>query len=781
MRPNIFPPPTFSLDEVKGILQREFDLSGEIEPLPGDIGQNFHVTASDGREFLFKIANPGEDRFSLEAQNKVLAYLNQKDFAFQLPQIIPNQKGAEIIEVRDHRGHHHLARLFTWLKGEFLADVNLEDKPDLLEDLGRVLGQLDRALAELTLPQARRYWHWDLQNLLDWQELTAYISPFPRKRLVEYFLLQFETEVVPELAHLRRSLIYNDANDYNILVSKTPEGRWQITGLIDFGDMVESYLLFEPAVALAYTISSAENPLEAALPLLKGYNSVFPLSEKEIRLLYYCLAGRLCLSLMMSAYQKHLRPEDEYVTISEKPVWRLLQKWQTINPLQAEDRFRASLGLGPASRGLSPELIINLRQQHLSRSLSLHYRKPLKIVRGALQYLYDEEGQTYLDCINNVAHVGHCHPRVVRAGQRQSALLNTNTRFLHDYLVTYAQRLLATLPEPLQVVFLVNSGSEANELALRLAYTYTGRRDMIVIDHAYHGNTSALIDLSPYKFKGRGGQGPGPWTHTVTMPDIYRGPYRSSDPEAAQKYAQEVVELIARLEAEGKAPAGFMAEAILGCGGQVPLPPGYLQTVYPAVRKAGGVCIADEVQIGFGRLGTHFWGFEQQQVVPDIVTMGKPIGNGHPLAAVATTSEIAAAFANGMEYFNTFGGNPVSCAIGLAVLEVIEEEQLQANARRLGERLQQGLRELQSKYPVIGDVRGSGLFLGVELIKDPATLEPAPELAEAVVESLKAEGILFSTEGPFNNVLKFKPPLVITQNDADRILETLDRILKDKG
>jgi len=265
------------------------------------------------------------------------------------------------------------------------------------------------------------------------------------------------------------------------------------------------------------------------------------------------------------------------------------------------------------------------------------------------------------------------------------------------------------------------------------------------------------------------------------MPDIYGGPYRSSDPEAAQKYAQEVVELIARLEAEGKAPAGFMAEAILGCGGQVPLPPGYLQTVYPAVRKAGGVCIADEVQIGFGRLGTHFWGFEQQQVVPDIVTMGKPIGNGHPLAAVATTSEIAAAFANGMEYFNTFGGNPVSCTIGLAVLEVIEEEQLQANARRLGERLQQGFRELQTKYPVIGDIRGSGLFLGVELIKDPATLEPAPELAQAVVESLKEEVILFSTEGPFNNVLKFKPPLVITQEDTDRILETLDRILKDKG
>ncbi|MCP2620343.1 aminotransferase class III-fold pyridoxal phosphate-dependent enzyme, partial [Candidatus Aminicenantes bacterium AC-334-K16] len=693
--------------------------------------------------------------------------------------IIPNLKGAEITEIKDHRGHCHLARLFTWLKGEFLAEINLEDKPDLLEDLGHVLGSLDRALADLTLPHARRYWHWDLKNLLDWQELTAYISSSPRKRLVEYFLLQFETEVVPEFAHLRRSLIYNDANDYNILVTKSPAGHWKIAGLIDFGDMVESYLLFEPAVALAYTISSAEDPLEAALPLLKGYNSVLPLSEKEIRLLYYCLAGRLCLSLMMSAYQQHLRPEDNYVTISEKAVWRLLQKWQTINPLQVEDRFRAALGLKPAPRGLPSELIINLRQKHLSRSLSLHYRRPLKIVRGALQYLYDEEGKTYLDCINNVAHVGHCHPRVVRAGQRQSALLNTNTRFLHDYLVAYAQRLLATLPESLKVIFLVNSGSEANELALRLAYTYTGRREMIVIDHAYHGNTSALIDLSPYKFKGPGGQGQGVWTHTVTMPDTYRGPYRSSDPEAAQKYAQEVIELIARLEAEGKGLAGFIAETVLGCGGQVPLPEGYLKTVYQAVRKAGGVCIADEVQIGFGRLGTHFWGFEQQQVVPDIVTMGKPIGNGHPLAAVATTSEIAAAFANGMEYFNTFGGNPVSCAIGLAVLEVIEEEQLQAHARRLGERLQQGFRELQQKYPVIGDVRGSGLFLGVELIKDPATLEPAPELATTVVEALKEEGILFSTEGPFNNVLKIKPPLVITKEDADRVLETLERILKD--
>jgi len=324
----------------------------------------------------------------------------------------------------------------------------------------------------------------------------------------------------------------------------------------------------------------------------------------------------------------------------------------------------------------SKDELLELRARYLGRNLSISYRKPLKIVRGERQYLYDETGRSYLDCVNNVCHVGHCHPKVVAAGREQMALLNTNTRYLHDNIIELAGRLTATLPPPLSVCFFVNSGSEANDLALRLARTHTRQRDIIVIDHAYHGHTQSLIDISPYKYDGKGGGGAPPTTHKVMMPDTYRGPYIANDPRAGERYAEQVGRVVEGLERRDRGVAAFIGESALGCGGQVILPAGYLKAVYGYVRAAGGVCIADEVQVGFGRLGTHMWGFEAQGVVPDIVTMGKPMGNGHPLAAVVTTPAVAASFANGMEYFNTFGGNPVSCAVGLAVLEVIEEEGL---------------------------------------------------------------------------------------------------------
>jgi 4-aminobutyrate aminotransferase-like enzyme len=431
--------------------------------------------------------------------------------------------------------------------------------------------------------------------------------------------------------------------------------------------------------------------------------------------------------------------------------------------------------------GRSKEEIISLRGQYLGPALSISYRKPLKIVRGFRQYLYDETGQTYLDAVNNVPHVGHCHPRVVKAAREQTAVLNTNTRYLHDNLVEYALRLSETLPEPLRVFFFVCSGSEANDLALRLARTHTGKRDVIVIDGAYHGDLSSLIEISPYKFDGPGGTGAPPHVHKVLTPDGYRGPYKRLDAEAGIKYARPVQKAVAGIQEQGKGVAAFISESLMSCAGQIVFPDGYLQEAFFHVRKAGGVCIADEVQVGFGRVGSHFWGFETQGVVPDIVTMGKPIGNGHPLAAVVTTPEIAASFQTGMEYFNTFGGNPVSCAVGLAVLDVLREEKLQQNALEVGHHFKSGLEKLTSKYPLIGDVRGLGLFLGVELVLDHQTLAPATSEASYVTERMKDLGILVSTDGPFRNVLKIKPPLVFTKANADFFIATLDRILDESA
>ena len=431
---------------------------------------------------------------------------------------------------------------------------------------------------------------------------------------------------------------------------------------------------------------------------------------------------------------------------------------------------------------LTKDEILNVREQMIGPSLSISYKEPLKIVRGYKQYLYDQSGRPYLDCVNNVCHVGHCHPTVVKALQQQAAVLNTNTRYLHDNLVKYAQRLCATLPEPLTVCFFVNSGSEANELALRLALTHTRRRDLIVIDHAYHGNTGSLIDISPYKFDGPGGEGPPPYVHKVTIPDVYRGEYKSHYSDAGKKYADDVKKTIQKIQNEGKGVAAFIFESIMSCAGQIVFPKNYLQEAFRHVREAGGICIADEVQVGFGRVGTHFWGFQTQNVVPDIVTMGKPMGNGHPLSAVVTTPEIVNSFNTGMEWFNTFGGNPVSCAVGLAVLDVIKNEQLQENALIVGNYLKDRLKKLMDKHPIIGDVRGLGLFIGVELVVNRKTLEPAPKQATYIIERMKEHGILLSVDGPkkWPSTIKIKPPLVFSKENADFLVDTLDKVLEEE-
>ena len=416
-----------------------------------------------------------------------------------------------------------------------------------------------------------------------------------------------------------------------------------------------------------------------------------------------------------------------------------------------------------------------LRARHLAPSLSLSYAEPLEIVRGEGAWLFDAHGDAYLDCVNNVCHVGHCHPTVVAAAAGQMGVLNTNTRYLHEHAARLAARLAALFPDPLSVCFFVCSGSEANELALRLARTATGRRDVAVVDGAYHGNTSALIELSPYKFLGPGGEGRADHVHVIPTPDPFRS--RAKGGAGPSACDPEHVTAAAREAAPNGGLAAFFCESLLGCAGQIVLPPGYLSAAFDRARAAGALCVADEVQVGFGRVGSHFWGFETQGAVPDIVTLGKPMGNGHPLAAVITTPKIAAAFANGMEYFNTFGGNPVSCAVGLAVLDVIESEGLQGRAREVGEFLLGRLNAIAASHPLIGEVRGLGLFIGIELVRDRTTLEPADREAARVVEDMKHRGVLLGTDGPLHNVIKIKPPLAFGLPEAERLTDELEAVL----
>jgi len=431
-------------------------------------------------------------------------------------------------------------------------------------------------------------------------------------------------------------------------------------------------------------------------------------------------------------------------------------------------------GLNIQENQLNHDNLITERNNFLGKSLSLSYEEPLKIIRGDGAYLIDDKGRKYLDMVNNVAHVGHEHPEVVEAGKKQMEMLNTNSRYLHDNILLFAKKLLSSFPKELSVVHFVNSGSEANELAIRMAKAHTGQKDFIAVEVGYHGNTNACIDISSYKFDGKGGKGAPEYTQIVPLPDKYRGKYQGE--ETGKKYAGHIQEAIKKIHDKKRKPAAFICESIISCGGQIELPKNYLKLAYKYTREAGGVCIADEVQVGCGRIGRYFWGFQEHTVIPDIVTIGKPLGNGHPLAAVVCTPEIANSFANGMEYFNTFGGNPVSCAVGKRVLEIIEQENLQQKALINGNYLKEQLKILQIIFPVIADVRGKGLFLGFEFTDEQKN--PLPELAGMVVNKMKERGVLLSTDGPDNNVLKLKPPLVINQSQIDYFLRHLQIVLQ---
>ena len=423
--------------------------------------------------------------------------------------------------------------------------------------------------------------------------------------------------------------------------------------------------------------------------------------------------------------------------------------------------------------------LIDFRHQHLGKSLSLAYSDPIQILRGDDVYLIDQHGQKYLDTCNNVAHVGHENLNVVQAGQKQMAVLNTNSRYLHPAINQFTASLLATLPDELSVVHMVNSGSEANELALRMAQAYSGGEDVIALESGYHGNSQATIAISSYKFDGNGGQGAPRTTHIVPLPDTFRGRHRAttSNKSTGKEYAAYVEQHVEKLKKQNKQLSAFIAESIVSCGGQIELPDDYLKTVYQTIRQAGGVCIADEVQVGCGRIGTHFWAFEPHDVIPDILTIGKPIGNGHPLAVVVCTREVADRFANGMEYFNTFGGNPVSATIGQTVLQEIQSKNLQKNALQTGNYLKQQLSQMRNEFSIIKDVRGQGLFLGFELCDDQ--LKPLAKQAKYLADRMCELGILISTDGPDHNVIKIKPPITFTQQHADELLFRLTTVFKE--
>jgi len=756
----------FTESFVESLTAEHYGLTVTAKALSGEYEFNFLLTAKDGTKYIFKAASDEHSFDFFDAQAKIVQHLQQSGIADRFYKFIPNRDGDPMTIVNTDNKKYYL-RLLTYLEGEFW--IHAKEKPDTLYyNLGDFLGKMDKALQNFSHPAMHRPYVWDINRAADANNKLHCIKDHERRRIAGYFLLQFETEVLPHISSLRHAYAHHDANDTNVLIKGD-----QVSGLIDFSDMVYTALVNNLAVACTYAMMGHTDPLQAATWIVKGYHNAYPLTEQETDLLYYLVAARLCISVTQSAYNAFIETGNEHHFVSEAPAWDLLYELLRINPLKAQDHFRKVCGFAALIGSTDHADLIKERNEHIGRNLSTSYKQKLKITKGALQYLYDDTGKTYVDCVNNPSHVGHCHPVVVKRMQKQIATLNTNSRYLHDNILEYAKKLTATLPPSLGVCYFTNSGSEANDLAVRMARHFTKQTDVIVLDHAYHGTSTVAMEMSPYKFDGPGGFGQRHWVHKAMVPDGYRGKYRSNDEQAGKKYADDVQRIVELLQKGNKSPALFICETLLGVGGQMPLPAGYLEQVYKYVRAAGGVCIADEVQVGFGRIGDAFWGFELQNVVPDIVVLGKPIGNGHPLAAVIVTNEIANAFNNGMEYFNTYGGNPVSMEAGLAVLDVIQQEEMQRHAKETGNYLMQGLRKLMEKYPIIGDVRGHGLFIGAELVKDRVSLEPAVDEIDQVVEFVKARGYLLNTDGPFHNVLKIKPPLPFNKQNTDELLQHL--------
>ena len=414
--------------------------------------------------------------------------------------------------------------------------------------------------------------------------------------------------------------------------------------------------------------------------------------------------------------------------------------------------------------------LLERRQRLLGNAYRHFYDQPLHLVRGEGMWLFDADGRKYLDMYNNVPHVGHCHPNVVAAITRQIQTLNTHTRYLHENVLDYAERLTGKLPAELDTAMFTCTGSEANELALRIARHATGGTGVIVTRFAYHGNTQAMYEISTSEYIH---QNTPAHVATAPVPDTYRGEFRGAD--AGEAYASSVRRAVDELYSRGIKPAAFVIDTIVSSGGVAEPPVGYLSRAAEIIRDAGGLFIADEVQPGFGRTGRDFWGFQADDFIPDIVTMGKPMGNGHPIAALVTRRELADQFGEEGSYFNTFGGNPVSCAAALAVLDVIEQERLQENALAMGDYLTTSLNELAGRYPVIGDVRGRGLFIAVELVKNPDSREPATEFTSAVVNDLKNRGVLTGSIGPDANILKLRPPMIFFKAHADLFIEVLEK------
>jgi 4-aminobutyrate aminotransferase-like enzyme/Ser/Thr protein kinase RdoA (MazF antagonist) len=758
-----------------------YGLSGTWRRLGGEREQNFRLVTDDGQQFVVKVASLEEPTESLEFQIEALDHVAAIDADFPVPRVKRTLKGESMGSITDASGQIHTLRVLTFLPGQTLLDrIKTSGRPlqaAELMTLGAMSGRLARALQGFQGRGAPKTMPWDLKNappLLD--RLLAHMPE--RIRALTLALSPDLAQAVSEhLPKLRAQVIYNDFHESNVLAELDPD--FSVQGVIDFGDMVYGPIAQDLAVAIASLIHWTPDPVFAATCLARGYQRFMPLDADDLAVLRRLVLARLLLQVGIVSYQSSINgpdtPLDDLQTAYIDAIECIAQVTDAAfaaGILPSVVPVSVTIAAVPT---VSTPSLLQHREAVLGKTYTF-YNEPLELVRGRGSKVYDASGNEYLDCYNNVANLGHCHPYVVDALTRQASTLNTNSRYLHREIVRLGERLSTTLPPHLDTWIFVCTGSEANDLAVRMARAVTGKEGIVVTENSYHGNTSigAPLSLIDYEASDRPA-----WVETVPPPNLYRGLYKHGDNDAGSKYAGHVDQAAHILADNGKGMAGLLIDSIFDANGALVPPPDYLRQAYSKVRRHGALTIADEVQMGFGRSGTHMWGFQAFDVEPDIVTMGKPMGNGHPLAALVTRREIAAALQTRGGYFNTFGGNTVSAVVGNACLDVLWGEDLQGNAHRSGTVLKAGLDALMKRHDLVGHIQGRGLFLGVELVTDRTTRAPAKLAARWVRERMKALGVLVSSTGPLGNIIKIRPPLAFSEADAARCLEALDTALTE--
>jgi 4-aminobutyrate aminotransferase-like enzyme/Ser/Thr protein kinase RdoA (MazF antagonist) len=956
------PAPQVSEAQAEQLLSTHYGLTARAESLGSNQDKNFLVfDAADQVLGVLKIANPAFTATELAAQDAAAETIAKAEPTLRVSVPLPNLAGEVHTEVANLlEGTAHV-RLLRFLSGGTLVGAGYL-APAVVAGMGELAGRVSRALADFAHPGLDRALQWDLRYGHDVvHALVSHVpDPSQRERLTSA-ASEAWSRIAPLVDQLPRQAVHLDLTDANVVATRADGSARRPDGIIDFGDLSDTWAVSEVAVTLSSVLGHPGASPTSILPGIKAFHAVRPLSLAEADAIWPLLVLRTAVLIVSGAQQVVLDPDNEYLTnqsddetrmfdqatsvpmdvmtaviraelgFTEPPVavhgealipgldassvrtldlsatsevfdvasegvaapafqnalarsavddgatlvvtrfgepnltrapllsqdspevvatgislWpaqpaTLVAPWPgeiirsdgeftllgaeyelTVTGAATGERVESgaplvtvaaggwtTVSVRPVGSPVAPALttaelapgwlalsrdprpllglpdlpdtttrdLLTRRDRSFARVQEHYYAAPPQIERGRRHYLMSTAGRVYLDMVNNVTVLGHAHPRVADTAARQLRRLNTNSRFNYEAVVEFSERLAATLPEPLDTVFLVNSGSEASDLALRLAIAVSGHRDVIAVGEAYHGWTYATDAVSTSTADNPNALSTRPdWIHTVESPNSFRGTYRGAD---AVRYAPDAVAKVSELVAAGRPPAGFICESVYGNAGGMALPDGYLKQVYAAVRAAGGFAVADEVQVGYGRLGEWFWGFDQQQVVPDIVSIAKSTGNGYPLGAVITSRAIAEAFSSQGYFFSSTGGSPLSCAIGLTVLDVLRDEDLQGNAARVGGHLKAELTALREKHPIIGTVHGMGLYLGVEMIRDQQTLEPATEETAAICDRMLELGVVIQPTGDRQNILKTKPPLCLDMAGADFYVATLDRVLTE--